>query len=130
MNKRTLFVLVLSVALIGLSGASQAKIPDCSVTYLGWNSNWNSAELRVDITPPEPGRLVYVENYYSVDSEGKPKFYSSSRLFDEVVGTQKVSFNILRPKDGRGTRYSLIEKVFIVNGDRTTAWVDLHKYWN
>lgn len=99
-------------------------------TYLGIDNYYNALKMRINITTTETGKLVYVENYYSKDGYGILKFYSNERYFDGYINSTNMSIFILRPKDRYGESYSIIEMVFILNGNRTSYWYDLHKFWN
>lgn len=82
---------------------------------LGINRDLNLQKILVNITTERLGHLTYIENYYSVDFEGNPKFYSSGRYYDQKITSSKISFEILRPRRGRKT-YTLLEaKVMIDN---------------
>lgn len=93
---------------------------------LGIDRTVNLQRVLVNITTERSGHLTYIEYYYSVDSKGNPKFYSSGRYYDRKIKSGRLSFEILRPRRGSKT-YTLVEarvmidnktifKEFIVSG--------------
>lgn len=109
------------------TSVSSKGIIYAKVRYMGVNNNYNVLKMDMNITTDETGRLTYLENYYSRDSNGEPALYSSSRYIDGYINGSNMNLQILRPKDHYGTSYSLIEMVFVLNGNRTTYWYD---YWH
>ncbi len=81
---------------------------------LGIDRNWNAQRILVNITTEKLGHLTYIEYYYSVDSNGNPKFYSSGRYYDQKITGNKLSFEILRPRRGSKT-YTLVEAKAMIN---------------
>lgn len=115
---------------LGNTSASIINVPVIMNTkYVNFDGNFGVHRLTVNISVPHTGKLVYVENYYGIDSHGKPRFYSSGTRYDMGNVSGKVSINIQRPRHRYGGSYSLIEKVIIINGERTTLWIDYRKYW-
>lgn len=90
------------------------------ITSLGTDQNWGAKRILIDIMSKRSGRLTYIENYYSIDSEGKPKFYSDNRYENNLIN--EISFEILRPKTKLGKPYSLIKA--IVRLDNKTLFED------
>lgn len=101
-----------------------------NTTYIRFDDFYGVHILSVNVSTKESGHLIYLENYYNVDSHRKPNFYTTEKFYDNSISIDKpLNIEIHRPKDRRGSAYSLVEKVFILNGKRTTTWMDLHKYW-
>lgn len=103
--------------------------PIINTTYVKFDENFGVHLLTVNISVLHDGKLVYSENYYGIDSHGKPRFYSSGTRYDMGNVSGKVSINIQRPRHRYGGAYSLIEKVIIINGERTTLWIEYSQYW-
>lgn len=94
------------------------------ITYLGYDKNWNAEKLRINITIDRLGHLLYVENYYSMGSEA-PKSYSSKTYYDNNLTSNKISFEILRPKTRLGKPYSLIKSTIALDGKIISEkWLD------
>lgn len=94
------------------------------ITYLGYDKNWNAEKLRINMTIDRLGHLLYVENYYSIGSEA-PKFYSSKAYYDNNLTSNKISFEILRPKTSLGKPYSLIKSTISIDGKMISdKWLD------
>lgn len=126
MNIKLIVAILILFTSIGIVSAEPTQV---NTKYLEFDELYGVHRLTSDIYLKEPGKLVYVENYYGLDGNGKPKFYSSGRFYDgKVVG--KVHLDIERPRDRFRTAYMLVEKVFIVDGIRSTTWIDLRQYGN
>jgi hypothetical protein len=126
-------VLILSAApTLAESRNTSADAPLIMNTkYIKFDKNFGVHLLTVNISIPHTGtgKLVYVENYYGIDSHGKPRFYSSGTRYNIENFSGNASINIQRPRHRYGGSYSLIEKVIIINGERTVSWIDFSKYW-
>lgn len=105
------------------------KFACVNTTYIRHDKFNAELKMKVNINTNEIGRLTYIENYYGLNSEGKPVLFSSKRYFDGDINRTDVEFEIGRPLDRRGGAYSQIEIVAILNGNRYTYWYDLHDYW-
>ncbi len=126
MFKKISSILILTVLLLGITVQTVYGREQVTIKYLGWDTNYNVAKMQGIINAT--GKIVYVENYYSIDSNGKPKFYSSGSGCRII--TSGVPFEFNRPNNGRGQRYSLIEKYLLINNTKTNStWYDLHKNW-
>lgn len=105
------------------------KFAYVNTTYIRHDKFNAELKMKVNINTSEIGKLTYRENYYSLDSEGKPVLFSGKTYFDGDIDKTDVEFEIGRPLDRRGGAYSQIEIVAILNGKRFTYWYDLHDYW-
>jgi hypothetical protein len=131
MNKiKTIGVVTLLLLLLLPSFAGASSVAATIDTkYEGYNQNWNALDMNVNITTTEAVKLVYLENYYAIDSYGNPKFDNSKRYFDGNITPPGVFLQTLRPIDRHGGAYTFIEIVMILNGNRTLQWYDLRDYW-
>lgn len=130
-NKRRFMknkIIILLCAIVLLLPIASAEHITEDAKYIGFDRNFGVHQLSVNISVKEPVNLVYVENYYGIDSSGKSKFYSSNRFYSSGV-INKLHLNIQRPRHRYGNAYFLVEKVFIINGNRTTHWVNLKDYY-
>lgn len=80
---------------------------------MGIEKNWNTENVRINITIDRLGRLVYMENYYS-QGGGGPKLYSTGRYYAINITNGSLSFNISRPRGGKKT-YVFIQSIVILN---------------
>lgn len=121
-------VTVILLSLIPVSGTAQQG--DVHVRfqtkYLEFDKNMNSYKLLVNISTDKPGHVVYLEEYYTVDSNSNPKFVSSGR-FDggELVKTSSsynASFEILRPVSHGGKTYTLAKSVILLDNQRVLEY--------
>ncbi len=80
---------------------------------MGIEKNWNTENVRINITIDRLGRLVYMENYYS-QGGGGPKLYSTGRYYAINITNGSMSFNISRPRGGKKT-YVFIQSIVILN---------------
>ena len=127
---RMLVVLIFSVLLISTGvHVVSAETASADTKYLGIDNYWNALRMQINITTDQPGKFVYLENYYSIDSSGKSKFYSSERYFDGYLNATSLNIQTLRPKDRAGQSYTIIELVLILNGNRTVYSYDLRRLW-
>lgn len=131
MNKKIL-ILVLTTALLlsVLSVCSTAQTGDITVRFqiksVGFDQNMNSYRLQVNISANTPGNVVYLEEYYTVDSERHPKYQTNSRTeAGDLVKTgsaYNTSFEILRPVPHGGKTYTLIKAIVILDGYRVLEY--------
>lgn len=113
---------MVSVVLIGTASAgTQVE----NVKYLGYDISWNALNMQMVVTATEPTVITVVENYYSFDSSGKPRLYSSLRILDKKVvnGSQDIWYS--RPVDRYLSAYSLVETILYTPNFRTSWWVNL-----
>lgn len=121
--KNFLIVLVAVIVLLPIGGNAQntnENVVKFSIhtTYIGFDNNWFSSIMLINITTPKFGRLVYVEEYFTVDSSDNPKPVISKIYYDNNVKENNISFQILRPLSRSGKFYSMIRAVIIVDGER------------
>ena len=121
-------IILLLCAIVLLSPIASAEHIKEDTKYIGFDKFFGVHRLSVNISVKEPVNLVYVENYYGIDNSGEPKFYSSNRFYSSSV-IDKLHLNIQRPRHRYGNSYFLVEKVFIINGNRTTYWINLKDYY-
>ena len=129
MNK-IITILFILISMIGITSATTEENPIVNVKYTGFSDITNTENVNIHISGFISGKLVYLENYYSIDSFGKPKFYSSLRHEENNYNGETLSFNLQRPADRYGVSYTFVEtKIFtIYNNDvieRNFGWVDL-----
>lgn len=137
-TKKTLISLVIIIFLLSMQNASavggttDTYNPNISVKvkYLAWDSAWSGKNMSININLSKMGisnikNIVYVENYYSVDSYNMPKLFAGTR-YETAKIDNNLSFFILRPSAGTaGKRYSLIESIIVINGKRVSiTWYD------
>ena len=130
--KNIMAVLIITVILFSLIPDSvMAQQGDVRVRfqikYLEFDQNSNSYKLLVNISTDKPGHVVYLEEYYTVDSKSNPKFVSSGR-FDggelvKTVSSYNASFEILRPVSHGGKTYTLVKSVILLDNQR------ILEYW-
>ncbi len=129
--KNILAVVIIIVILFSLipicSTAQQGDVRvRFQIKYLEFDKNLNSYKLLVNISTDKPGHVVYLEEYYTVDSNSNPKFVSSGR-FDggELVKTNSsynASFKILRPVSHGGNFYTLVKSVVLLDSQRVLEY--------
>ncbi|MDD3474374.1 MAG: hypothetical protein PHP08_00540 [Candidatus Dojkabacteria bacterium] len=56
-------------------------------------------------TKGQTGRLIYTEQYYTVDSNNNLTLDQGRIYFDGVINNSKITFTIIRPLDSNGNRY-------------------------
>lgn len=89
--------------------------------FLGLDKNLNAYRVTINITTNKLGSLTYIENYYYLDSNGKPtKIYSSNIYYDNILTNYNISFQILRPRNKLKSEYNLIEGIVILNNETIT----------
>ena len=126
-NKYILAVLVILFTLT-LIGIAEENHPIAYVKYIGFENS--AAHMKVTLTNINSGNIIYLENYFQIDSYGKPKFYASRR-FEINTNKTNISFDLYRPRDDMGGIYFLIEKRIINNKNIiSNRWEDLRIHWN
>lgn len=99
-----------------------------NVKFLEYDTDVGYPRYLVTIQTSEEGHLTYLENYYSIDSHGEKKFYSSKVFYRGNITTGNMTLETYRPKSRSGATFSLIEMVLRINNDTVlTKWRDLHK---
>ncbi len=129
MNKNILCVLLaILISTIAMPvSTAQVNNVDAHSVYVRYIDG--ASEVKTTISGLNASSVVYVENYYTTDSHGNQKLYASRR-YETITNTPEISFNIYRPRDTRGTEYSIIERIVINKKVKTTLGrVDLGKYW-
>ena len=121
--KNFLIALVAVMVLLPIGGVAQSTNENAvkfsiHTTYIGFDNNWFSSIMLVNITTPKFGHLVYVEEYFTVDSSDNPKPVTSKTYYDNNVKENNISFQILRPLSRSGKFYSMIRAVIMVDGER------------
>ncbi len=92
--------------------------------YLGNNNTWGFSDILINITVNKLGHLVYVEEYYTVDGSGNPKYVLSNRYYDNNITYNNISFQILRPFSHSGEIYNSIRGVVIFDDKRISEkWI-------
>ena len=135
--KKILAVVIVTAILFSLipicSTAQQGDVRvRFQIKYLEFDKNSNSYKLLVNISTDKPGHVVYIEEYYTVDSKSNPKYVSSDR-FDggELVKTNSsynASFEILRPVSHGGKTYTLAKSVILLDNQRVLEyWLTKNK---
>ncbi len=124
----TIIVTAILFSLIPVSGTAQQGDVRVrfQIKYLEFDKNFNSYKLLVNISTDKPGHAVYIEEYYTVDSNSYPKFAGSGR-FDggELVKTGSLynaSFEILRPVSHGGKTYTLVKSVILLDTQRVLEY--------
>lgn len=135
--KNILSVIIVTVILFSLIPViTTAQQDDVRVRfqtkYIEFDKNTNSYKLLVNISTNKPGHVVYLEEYYTVDSKSNPKYANSGR-FDggELVKTNSsyfASFEILRPVPHGGKSYTLAKAVILLDNQRVLEyWLTKNK---
>ena len=74
--------------------------------YLGDNNTWGFSDILINININKLGHLIYIEEYYTVDGSGNPKYVLSSRYYDSNITYNDISFQIPRPFSQSGKFYN------------------------
>lgn len=123
----TIISLLVILVLINTVTATGGSFTE-TTKYKKFDRNDGVHILTIDIKIPDKGNVEYMENYYSIDSHGELKFYSSSKFFSGEVN-QSVLIHIERPRHHYGSSYKFVEKIYNINGIRTKVLIDFSKYW-
>jgi PGF-pre-PGF domain-containing protein len=120
-NMKNLFVsLILIVTLFCTNSVNVAEAiyggNDIHTEYLKDNATFGTSDMCINITVDTLGKLVYVEEYFSADSEGNPVPVMSRTYFDRNITNDTLSVVIQRPF-GQG-HYSMIRGVLVLDGKR------------
>lgn len=126
MNKISIVFIITVLLLSVFSVSSAAQTGDVQVRFqiksVGFDENVNSYKLLVNVSLNKPGRVVYIEEFYTVDGDNHPKFASSTRTDGgDLVKTDSgynASFEILRPVSHSGRSYTLVKAVLLFNDMR------------
>lgn len=121
--KTKIFTALVAILILSTNAMAQDNISIKSRT-IGMDKNWNKFIAIVEITVDNIGHMSYVEEYYSLDSKGDPKFYSASILYDDNMTNNTMRLRILRPMTRLGVPYSLIKSVVIIDDKRTEKWLN------
>lgn len=121
--KNILIVLVVVIVLLPIGGMAQSTNENVvkfsiNTTYIGFDNNWFASKIDINITTPKFGRMVYIEEYFTVDSNSNPKSVTSKTYYDNNVEENNISFQILRPLSRSGKFYNMIRAAVIVDGKR------------
>lgn len=112
---------VSSVATSNMAGATYSG-NDIHTEYLKDNATFGTSDMRINITVDTLGRLAYIEEYFSTDSEGNPVPVMSRTYFDHDIKSNTLSIVIQRPFSQR--QYSMVRGVLLFNGKRVyEEWV-------
>lgn len=134
----TLISLVVIILLLSMQNASavggttDTYNPNISikVKYIAWDGNGINNSVNINLSNMDISNImniVYVENYYAVDSYDMPKYYVDRR-YETAKISNNLSFFILRPIPGpTGKFYSLIESIVVINGKRVSITWYNHK---
>ena len=113
-----------------VGGTTDIYNPNISVKvkYIAWYGIGSNRSVNINLSKMDISNIkniVYVENYYSVDSYNMPTFYSGRR-YETAKINNNLSFFILRPSSGTvGKFYSLVESIVVINGKRVSiTWYD------
>jgi len=134
--KRMLISLVVIIFLLSMQNASavggttDTYNPNISVKvkYIAWYGSGSNMSVDINLSNMDISNIkniVYVENYYSVDSYNMPTFYASRR-YETAKISNYIYFFILRPYEGAaGKFYSLVESIVVINGKHVSiTWYD------
>jgi hypothetical protein len=113
-----LFIVFASfVSISSIEGIAQ-NISDTQVTIkmrnLGSDPSTGGSVANITITTNNIGNLVYVEDYYSVDSYGQPIFCCSSR-YEAVMKDYIVAFDLKRPDHDKRRRWSFVNSKILLD---------------
>lgn len=123
--KKKQILMMLIIASIMLTGVANARVDVEQVNYIGYDRYWNALDMQMIITSTEPTQITIVENYYSTDSSGNPKFYSSNRILDKETVSGMNDIQYRRPVDRHFSAYSQVETIVFSPTMRAVWWIDL-----
>ncbi len=107
---------------------SEIKIPtkvSIYTKYLGDNSTWGFGDIIINITINKLGHMIYLEEYFTVDSNQNPKYAMTNKYYDNNITNNTTSFQILRPFGRAGRLYSLIRGVVLLDNRRVyEKWIN------
>lgn len=128
--KKILMVILMIILFFSISSMAEQS-PDIILRtkYLYLDKNFNGHRVLINITVnniDNTKHLAYVEEYYRIDSDGNPALINSGRYYDNIMVTNFISFEIIRPKKGSaGTGYSLIKGVILLDNQRIfETWIN------
>lgn len=104
-------VLILSMVItVNAEAVAKSKI-------LGVDKNISKQIVLVQITLDKPGQhLVYVERYYTRNSEGKLKLEIGRMYYNGTVDNQTLTLRVKRPLMEGGKPYPIVRAIGIVDG--------------
>lgn len=130
--KKVLIAIMTIIVLLSMSGIAQSDTTQNNVRaaintkVLGFNSTWSAFDVLVNITITKLGYMVYIEEYYTVDSSGNPKPASSGRYYEANITGKNITFQILRPPPRSGKSYNLVRGVVLLDGKRVRErWLNV-----
>lgn len=128
MRKIKILLSILIIFNIGIVAMAQENETDVFTTYIGYVDS--TAHMVINISNLDPGNVVYVEDYYQIDSSDKPNFYASRR-FEKNISGDNLSFDLYRPSDRHGSGGYTFVDIRVLNNKVVTftRWFDLRNYW-
>jgi len=116
--KRFLTIFLVGIAIVTLFAviATAQSEDEIQVTLksknLGPDPAWGGSRATITITTNKIGDLTYVEEYYGVGGDGKPKFFNGNR-HEEVMKDYTTSFDLIRPDHDHKQSWSMIKSKVI-----------------
>jgi len=132
MNKTyNIFRILIAIAVISLMVNTVSAVSGVfteTTKYKKFDERTGLHILTIDIKIPEKGYIKYYEEYFSVDSYGQLKSFSSSTFFSGDVN-HNILIHIDRPKHRYSSSWKFIKKHYVINDIKTTVLIDFSKYW-
>lgn len=115
MSKK-LLILVATVLILSMVTTVNAEVVAKS-KILGIDKNISRQIAVVQITLDKPGQqLVYVERYYTRNSDGKLKLEIGRMYYNGTVGNQTLTLRIKRPLMEGGKPYPIVRAMGTIDG--------------
>lgn len=136
MNKISIVIITTVLLLSLFPVSSTAQTDDVQLKFqiksVGFDKNFNSYKLLVNVSLNKPGNVVYIEEFYTIDADNHPKFVTSTRSEGwELVNTgsgYNASFEVFRPVSHGGISYTLVKAVLLFNEKRVLDyWLTKNK---
>ncbi len=112
-------IFVCFVSIFSIEGVAQ-NTSDTQVTIrirnLGTDPSTGGTTANITITTNKIGNMTYVEEYYSVDSYGQPKFCCDSR-YEVIMKDYIVSFDLKRPDHDHWQEWSFLKSKILLDRD-------------
>lgn len=85
---------------------------------LGRDRSTSQKIMLINMTINNLGHLIYIEEFYTIDSYSQPNLYDIKRFDQGNITENNLSFQILRPRKSSEMPYRLIKAIVVLNKTR------------
>lgn len=106
-----LIIFALSVPINGDQGDTVVMVGE---KILGVNNTFDKQIAIVNVTTNNPGHIVYLEEYFTLNDSGQPTFYKRQKLYEDNMQGNSLLLKVTRSLDEKKNPY-LVNAVIILD---------------